>query len=93
MEDELAQYKKQRQQLTGTMEKLVGYLETKDKSQSTPANDNMDQYIKQVADYSEKMQDDNVLNTMSPESKEVYVNALKTRRKNVLKKMAESNNN
>jgi hypothetical protein len=91
IEDELQQYKKQRQQLSGTMEKLVGLLETKDKSQSTPPGDSMDKYIRQVADYSEKMQNDNVLNTMSPDSKEVYVNALKTRRKNVLKKMAESN--
>ena len=52
----------------------------------------MDQYIKQVADYSEKMQDDNVLNSMSPESKEVYINALRSRRKDVIKKMAENNN-
>ena len=70
------------------MEKLVGYLETKESSE-----DDMDRYIKQVADYSAKMQDDQVLNTMSPDSKDVYVNALKSRRKDVLKKMADSNTN
>ena len=88
LENEILAYKKQRQELSGTMEKLVGYLENKESVQS----DSMDQYIKQVADYSEKMQDDNVLNSMSPESKEVYINALRSRRKDVIKKMAENNN-
>jgi hypothetical protein len=87
LEDELSEYKKQRKEISGAMDKLVGYLDSKkDRNQ----NDSMDRYIKQAADYSEKMQDQNALNTMSPDSKEVYVNALKTRRKDVLKKMTES---
>ena len=88
LEDELSEYKKQRVQWSGTMEKLVGYLENKNKSSSEEKSDTMDRYLSQVADYLVKMKDDTVLNAMSPDSKAVYVTALKNRQKDVLNKLA-----
>ena len=53
-------------------------------------DDKMDGYISKVADYSQKMQDKTILDTMSPDSKEMYVQTLKKQRKEILQKMADA---
>jgi hypothetical protein len=83
VEDELRAAKKQRLQVATTMEKVVEYLESKDKKESP----GVDKYIRQVADYSQMMVDSTVLNTMTPNSRSVYVDTLKRQRKSVLDKM------
>lgn len=51
----------------------------------------MDTYINQVAGYSQMINDTGILETMSPDSKETYIDCLRRQRKNVLDKMKQDN--
>ena len=86
LEDEFSEYKKQRRKIDGAMERVASYLDAK----GVRKEDTMDSYIKKVADYSQKMQDDAILDSMSPSSKGMYVETLKKQRKNLLLKMANA---
>ena len=55
--------------------------------QEQSSSDSIDASLKRVHDYSVKMQDVAVLETMSPASKELYVGTLKKQRKELLQKM------
>jgi hypothetical protein len=49
--------------------------------------DEEDGYINLIADYSKKMVDSVVLDTMSPESQKKYKDTLKRKRKDILDKL------
>lgn len=80
-EDEFVESKKQRQKLTDTIDRVAGYLEAKQEDAREDLN--------QVAKYSQMMTDESVLDTMSPDSKDVYLSTLKKKRKDLLTKMNE----
>jgi hypothetical protein len=86
IEDEVFECKKQRKEINNIMDRAVAMME---KNSQGAENDRTDNYINKVAEYSQKMSDTNILDTMSPDSKNVYVATLKNRRKEILKKMSE----
>lgn len=90
IDDELENLKRQRMKMDETMDKLAAYIDVKAKAEIKRSPDRfekIDKYIDQVERYSQKMNDSALLDTMSPESKETYVAAIKRRRKQVLKQM------
>jgi hypothetical protein len=90
IEDELRAAKKHRNQISDTMEKVATFLQAK--SQDKKESPKIDRYIRQVASYSQMMVDSSVLDTMTPNSKAVYVDTLKRQRKSVLDKMNKEGN-
>jgi hypothetical protein len=93
LEDELLSSMRQHKaKLTDTMERVVDYLDAKQRREQDTQT-SMDGYIRQVADYSQMMKDSSVLETMSPESKELYVTTIKQQRKSVLEKMKTESSN
>jgi hypothetical protein len=81
-EEQLQLAKKAREDVRETLQSVRDYLSAKNK----PA-ESMDHYLCQVADYSQMMKNENVLDTMSPESKKVYLDSLKKQRKSILEKL------
>jgi hypothetical protein len=90
IEDELGEVKKQRARIETTLDRVVSFVESRNTGTEQRNEDRMDGYIAKVADYSQKMQDITTLDTMSPDSKSMYVDTLKKQRKHLLKKMCES---
>lgn len=82
-EEELSSARKQRVELKSTMERVVSLLDKKEQE-----SDNEAGRIKQVTEYSKMIGDSAVLETMSPDSKDVYVSAVKKKRKFPLQKMS-----
>ena len=89
IEDELAASKNSRQKLDNTMERVVEYLDKKTDKGDTPHKQRAG-YIKEVADYSRMMQDDTVLDSMSPDSRGYYLDSIKKQRKEVLNRIKGS---
>jgi hypothetical protein len=90
IEDELEAVKKQRQDISSTISRVTNYLEARAPKNTTSE---MDTYIRQVADYSQKMVDNAVLETLTPNSKSVYISAIEKERKKVLEKMKKGSDN
>jgi hypothetical protein len=86
LEDEASAAKRSREKLTSTMEKVVEMIA---KGQNATHDDEQDIHINKMAEYSEMMVDENekILNTMTPNSKDKYVDALKKKRKERLDKI------
>jgi hypothetical protein len=72
-----------------TMDKVAAFLESK--QPKVTATDERDKDIRKVAEYSQMMNDDIVLNSMSPESRDQYLAALRKQRKDVLSKFSSTN--
>ena len=83
IEEEVTATKKQRERIGSALEKVASWIENKGKAHD------MDSCISKVADYSKKMRDSSILETMSPESRDLYVRTIKKQRKEILKKMAD----
>ena len=94
LENELLSAKKHRQKLNSTLENVATYLEGKTtataKAAAKTATATKAEAIKQVADFSRMMVDMDVLDTMSPDSKNTYLTELQTERKQLLKKMSSA---
>ena len=88
LEIELESQKNQRRKVDQSIDYVITRLEKNDATSNAADN-----YIDKVAGYSHKMQDHNTLNTMSPESKEVYLNSLKKQRNLYLQKLKDENAN
>ena len=88
LEIELESQKNQRRKVDQSIDYVITRLEKNDATSNAA-----DDYIDKVAGYSQKMQDHNTLNTMSPESKEVYLNSLKKQRNLYLQKLKDENAN
>ena len=85
--DELAAIRKQRQELRGTLDKFCSTLEKKtERMERMEHTDDPDTNLCNVAKYSQMMIDKTVLDTMSPDSKQVYIEKLKKERKGILEK-------
>jgi hypothetical protein len=82
IEDEISEVKKQRARIDNTLDRVCSFVESRNVEE-----DVVDGYISKVADYSQKMQDSTTLETMSPDSKEMYVESLKKQRKHLLRKI------
>lgn len=89
IEDELGEVKKQRARIESTLDRVCSYVD----SRNSGSDDRIGSYIAKVADYSQKMQDNTTLDTMSPDSKAMYVDTLKKQRKRLLQKMQEDSDN
>ena len=91
LEDTVDEARRQRKRLNDTIGRLNDLLDQKEKSPPA-ANmvqvDQVDQYIEQVAKYSQLLQDPNVTHDMSPASKSAFLSTLNKKRKDVIKKMA-----
>jgi hypothetical protein len=87
IEDELGEVKKQRARIESTLDRVCSYVE----SRNGGSEDRIKGYIDTVADYSQKMQDNTTLDTMSPDSRAMYVDTLKKQRKLLLQKMNDDN--
>jgi hypothetical protein len=79
-EDELLNAKKARSEILETLSLVRSAMQ---KKQSPTRGE----CLNQVASYSQMMVDENVLDTMSPGSKQVYVESLKRERKDLLQKL------
>ena len=79
-EVELSVAKKTREDVRETLDCVRKYLNGKQE-------DATDSNLRKVANYSSMMVDNAVLDTMSPESKRVYVDSLKKKRKDVLDRL------
>jgi hypothetical protein len=88
LEDELDRVKNSRARLETTLDRVCSYVEQRNRSE-----DPIDRYIDKVSDYSQKIRDNSTLETMSPDSKELYVQTLKKRRKTLLQKLNEDTDN
>jgi hypothetical protein len=86
-EGELAASKRHRQDREQTWDRLNQFLDSK-----TPRRE-VEGYIKKVDEYSSMINNHDKLDTMSPESKGIYLDTLKNERKYFLKKMAEASKN
>jgi hypothetical protein len=85
LDDELSSAKKHRQKVGDTLDRIATYMDNKEEPEK------IDRYIDKVADYSKKLTDNEILDSMSPESKEVFLQAVKKRRKEILHKMVDDN--
>jgi hypothetical protein len=84
IEKELSDAKRQRTETNSLMSRVVSLLDDKSKG-----NNRVDDCLQKVADYSHKMQDDKVLDTMSPESRKQYLGMLQQERKKILTQMTK----
>ena len=91
LEDEIDATKKHRQYMNSILDKVAGYLESH-QQQGTKPEDDVDCAIKKVAQYSQMMSDNTVLDTMSPASKDAYVSTLQKQRRHLLAKVATAEN-
>jgi len=90
LEDAATEARRQRQRVSDRLDQVVSYMEDKKKaSVSTTA---IHQSIRQVTEYSQMIQDETVLDTMSPDSRRLYVDTIKTERKRVLEEMHAGSN-
>ena len=89
LDRELEAAKTQRRKLDNVVDQVATLATALVEKNNT--TDSADDYIEKVAGYSEKMQDKNILNTMSPDSKELYLNSLKKQRKVYLQKLKDDN--
>jgi hypothetical protein len=80
--DEVSHLKKSRTEMEAVVGKLGPYLDRQNERGT-----GMNSYIKQVADHSQMMRDESVLETISPDSKLAYVESLKQERRAILDKM------
>ena len=87
-EEEIGEAKRHRKKLDDTMQKVSNYLEVKTNAQPTVPAQSLDDYIRQVAQYSQMMKDNTVLSTMSPDLQDTYVASLQKQRKVVLRKLS-----
>lgn len=85
IESELESAKKQKEELKETMDTVKAYMKNKYHIQGSTKAQN----LRQVAEFSRMMTDSSVLDTMSPDSKEVYLESLKDERKNVMKQLRD----
>jgi hypothetical protein len=85
LESELDSAKKQKQELKETMDSVRAYLQKK----SHIEGNTQDHNLRKIAEYSRMMTDTSVLETMSPDSKEVYLESLKKERKNVMNQLKD----
>ena len=81
IESELAAVKKLRTEMSVAMKHITEHLSKK-------TNGAQEQKFELVERYSKMMEDEKVLKTMSPPSKEVYVDGLKKKRKRLLHEIA-----
>lgn len=88
IEAELEENKKHRQELKAAVDRVMNYFDSKEDRELASS---MDTYINQVAGYSQMINDTGILETMSPDSKETYIDCLRRQRKNVLDKMKQDN--
>jgi hypothetical protein len=87
IEDEICDAKKTRARIESTLDRVMTYVES-----SIGGNqDKIGGYIAKVADYSQKMRDSDTLETMSPNTKELYVDTLKKQRRLFVQKMNDEN--
>mmetsp|Transcript_7728 Transcript_7728/g.11110 ORF Transcript_7728/g.11110 Transcript_7728/m.11110 type:complete len:143 (+) Transcript_7728:3-431(+) len=94
LERELASAKNQRHQLNNTLDKLNSFLDgSNENSDSNKDSDFTDNCIDEAAKSSGMLQDTAVLATMSPDSKKKHTNAIKKKRKSVLKNMHDTERN
>ena len=87
IEDELAAAKKQRTQLDSTMQRVADYLDKK--TDNGKSGGSVDGHISKVTEYSRMIGDESVLDTMSPGSREVHVDTIKKKCKELIKRMTE----
>lgn len=85
LEDELGHAKRQRQTLDTALERLSECFDCKDFA--VVSLDLKDAMLAKAADCSKKMKDEEVLTTMSPNTKNVHLETLKKKRKEVVEKM------
>jgi hypothetical protein len=85
LESEIESAKKQKQELKETMDSVRSYLQNKYQAVGTTKGQN----LRQIAEYSRMMIDSDVLDTMSPDSKAVYLESLKEEWKNVMNQLKE----
>ena len=84
LDRELEAAKTQRRKLDNVVDQVATLATALVEKNNT--TDSADDYIEKVVGYSEKTQDKNILNTMSPDSKELYLNSLKKQKKVHLQK-------
>jgi hypothetical protein len=89
LENDLLETRKQRQKINDTMEKVASFVKAKSTATVSDST-SVDTYIHQVTSYSQMMRDTQVLDTMSPESKNTYLATLQMQRKQLLQKMSAS---
>jgi hypothetical protein len=85
LESELELAKKQKRELQETMDSVKSFLQNKYKAEGSSKGQN----LRTIAEYSKMMTDASVLETMSPDSKAVYLESLKVERKNVMNQLKE----
>lgn len=93
LEDDLTDSVSHRKRVGDVLDKISGLIDTKvakvAKSEETTKEEELDQCISKVADYSLKMQDPTTLESMSPNSRDTHASTLQRQRKNVLQRMAK----
>jgi hypothetical protein len=96
MENELDAISRDRNNLSRVVDKWTTMMETREKKEAAREKEekeaSIDERLRQVADYSRMLEDDKVLETMSPASSEVYKASLKKRRKDILNELSKQNN-
>jgi len=89
LRNELSMVKKQRAKVDEAIDKVMLYLDSKSSAEDKKS---MDSCIRRITDYSSMMSGSTVLNTMSPDSRNLYVNGLKLERKQLLTEMTRDTN-
>jgi hypothetical protein len=94
MDEEMTAIKKQREDIDSTLDSVKTFLQEKrfqEKERHQEAGKQQKEsratYLKEVAEYSLLLQNDSVMDTMTPKSKEVYNEALCQERDDVLRKL------
>jgi hypothetical protein len=84
LENDLAIFKDRRLKLDKAIDKVTSYLDNKGKNDDPNSKQ---QCINRITEYSQKMTNETVLDSMSPDSKNIYVSTLKQERKKLLLQM------
>jgi hypothetical protein len=85
LEQELESAKKQKLEMKETMDSVRAYIQNR----TNNAGNTQESKLRKIADFSRMMTETDVLETMSPGSKEVYVESLRKERKIVMDKLKE----